>query len=235
MLRCPEAHEEAFLVLSTGEMVGRMVRSGLLGCPACQREYPIVQGVAHFSASGTGGELTPRPTNAVAAGAPPRSPDTQTLQALLELSGPGGYVVLVGSAARHAVGLAGLMGGIHFVGINAPSDVAELPVLSLLVCDKLIPLRRAMARGVVVGRSEEHTSELQSPCNLVCRLLLEKKKKMQIGITSTASGSHDRRLPSDDERLCDNVAQLIPIYTAVSAHQTSEDCHTQVPHAVDAV
>src|SRR5256885_8270491 len=40
-----------------------------------------------------------------------------------------------------------------------------------------------MAQGVTlreaksVGRSEEHTSELQSPCNLVCRLLLEKKKK----------------------------------------------------------
>src|SRR5256885_3484081 len=36
--------------------------------------------------------------------------------------------------------------------------------------------------GKVLGpkglmRSEEHTSELQSPCNLVCRLLLEKKKK----------------------------------------------------------
>src|SRR5256885_12622420 len=32
-------------------------------------------------------------------------------------------------------------------------------------------------RGRLVGaRSEEHTSELQSPCNLVCRLLLEKKK-----------------------------------------------------------
>src|SRR3989454_8238371 len=30
------------------------------------------------------------------------------------------------------------------------------------------------------GRSEEHTSELQSPCNLVCRLLLEKKKKTQM-------------------------------------------------------
>src|SRR2546426_8009686 len=29
----------------------------------------------------------------------------------------------------------------------------------------------------VAARSEEHTSELQSPCNLVCRLLLEKKKK----------------------------------------------------------
>src|SRR5256885_13122970 len=31
--------------------------------------------------------------------------------------------------------------------------------------------------GAEQNRSEEHTSELQSPCNLVCRLLLEKKKK----------------------------------------------------------
>src|SRR5688500_19236987 len=33
-------------------------------------------------------------------------------------------------------------------------------------------------------RSEEHTSELQSPCNLVCRLLLEKKKEYNIKIHS---------------------------------------------------
>src|SRR5256885_10913373 len=32
-------------------------------------------------------------------------------------------------------------------------------------------------------RSEEHTSELQSPCNLVCRLLLEKKKKKRYEIS----------------------------------------------------
>src|SRR5256885_6776405 len=32
----------------------------------------------------------------------------------------------------------------------------------------------------VKSRSEEHTSELQSPCNLVCRLLLEKKKQHQV-------------------------------------------------------
>src|SRR2546426_5759935 len=35
------------------------------------------------------------------------------------------------------------------------------------------------------GRSEEHTSELQSPCNLVCRLLLEKKKKKLLHDTKT--------------------------------------------------
>src|SRR5256885_9781335 len=50
------------------------------------------------------------------------------------------------------------------------------------------PERRARGRRIIpcpdsevpsgaAERSEEHTSELQSPCNLVCRLLLEKKKK----------------------------------------------------------
>src|SRR5256885_11854748 len=37
----------------------------------------------------------------------------------------------------------------------------------------------------VPGRSEEHTSELQSPCNLVCRLLLEKKKTLRSDDNST--------------------------------------------------
>src|SRR2546426_4475131 len=37
-------------------------------------------------------------------------------------------------------------------------------------------------RQDVLGRSEEHTSELQSPCNLVCRLLLEKKKKKTLTV-----------------------------------------------------
>jgi len=156
MLRCPEPHEENVLVMSTGEMRGRMVRSGILGCPVCHREYPIVKGVVHFS----GGEGTPlRDKNTQSLRGVPSPPsslpalavDAQTLQALLDLSGPGGYVVLLGSAARHAVGLAGLMGGIHFVGVNAPPGVEELPVLSLLACDTMVPLRHAMARGVVVG------------------------------------------------------------------------------------
>src|SRR5256885_3137631 len=39
------------------------------------------------------------------------------------------------------------------------------------------PAQRQVAEGRQALRSEEHTSELQSPCNIVCRLLLEKKKK----------------------------------------------------------
>src|SRR2546426_3844345 len=47
------------------------------------------------------------------------------------------------------------------------------------------------------GRSEEHTSELQSPCNLVCRLLLEKKKKKMYDGTLYADLT-DKRLSIHD-------------------------------------
>src|SRR5256885_10591862 len=51
-------------------------------------------------------------------------------------------------------------------------------------------------------RSEEHTSELQSPCNIVCRLLLEKKKKYLTILTSvrTRAISKFRVLSPDHER-----------------------------------
>src|SRR5688500_20253527 len=39
--------------------------------------------------------------------------------------------------------------------------------------------QRAPVLVLALARSEEHTSELQSPCNLVCRLLLEKKKRQK--------------------------------------------------------
>src|SRR5256885_9227691 len=47
-------------------------------------------------------------------------------------------------------------------------------------------LRRAEQRHHIArhDRSEEHTSELQSPCNLVCRLLLEKKNLQHDSVTS---------------------------------------------------
>src|SRR2546426_7080426 len=50
-------------------------------------------------------------------------------------------------------------------------------MIATVVSDRTARARRA--------RSEEHTSELQSPCNLVCRLLLEKKKKEIISVSTT--------------------------------------------------
>src|SRR5256885_8296197 len=77
-----------------------------------------------------------------------------------------------------------------------------LPILQHLGPDRLrtggplmIPSRLAVRRVLTVAalRSEEHTSELQSPCNLVCRLLLEKKKTcQQLFAPATGLRSHSR-------------------------------------------
>ena len=189
MLRCPEPHDEGFLVMSTGEMRGRMVRSGVLGCPVCGREFAILKGVVQFSGSrergaGPGTAEAPAPRSPL--------PAAETLQALLDLSGPGGYVVLLGSAARHAAGLAGLMGGIHFIGIDAPPDVEELPVLSLVACDTMIPLRRTMARAVVVGRDRAEPAWLVEAHRILLpgrRLVVERDDvTLPPGLTRVASG-----------------------------------------------
>src|SRR2546427_5436039 len=48
----------------------------------------------------------------------------------------------------------------------------------------------AWASPRVIMRSEEHTSELQSQSNLVCRLLLEKKKKITINSSACTNNNH---------------------------------------------
>src|SRR2546426_6189994 len=69
----------------------------------------------------------------------------------------------------------------------------ELAVVLVHEAHGLLDLVPVDERGVGqqdhLERSEEHTSELQSPCNLVCRLLLEKKKK-KLKKSNTATTRH---------------------------------------------
>src|SRR2546425_3908824 len=61
-----------------------------------------------------------------------------------------------------------------------------------LGCAERFRARPRTLHGRGVGRSEEHTSELQSLAYLVCRLLLEKKKKQQIDeLASRGSGAEN--------------------------------------------
>src|SRR5205807_7156154 len=53
-----------------------------------------------------------------------------------------------------------------------------LPISPNVSCVHSSAIACELRSGFQASRSEEHTSELQSPCNLVCRLLLEKKKSM---------------------------------------------------------
>ena len=115
-LRCPEGHEErAYCVLVPDEMAGREVVRGSIACPVCEHVYPLRDGIADFSGTAP---ATATPIEASSSPGSPIAPDVA--QALLGVAGPGGYVVLLGSAGRVATELAGLMEGIHFIGVNAP-------------------------------------------------------------------------------------------------------------------
>src|SRR6266487_4512893 len=69
--------------------------------------------------------------------------------------------------------------------------------------------RATASSSVPTSRSEEHTSELQSPVHLVCRLLLEKKKKIQ-GENTIADKTNKPIVPSITPRRPYKEISLIP-------------------------
>src|ERR1039457_7420116 len=67
-----------------------------------------------------------------------------------------------------------------FLMIRRPPRSTLFPYTTLFRSTALRPMKGGWNRPELIcwaTRSEEHTSELQSPCNLVCRLLLEKKQE----------------------------------------------------------
>src|SRR5256885_5538285 len=69
-----------------------------------------------------------------------------------------------------------------------------------------------------VRRSEEHTSELQSPCNLVCRLLLEKKKR----------NAHRQQSPRTTIQYTTATSSTTTICPASTEHRDYSYCHSTV-------
>jgi uncharacterized protein YbaR (Trm112 family) len=137
-LRCPEDHDEAFLVLLPDEVVGRSVRTGTLGCPVCERRFTLRDGAFDIG------------------GAPPVALASSTrltadaIAALAGLSGPGGYLVLVGAPAASWQDVAERIPGVGLVAVNPPDDVVDEEGLSVLRGGRLALKSRSM-RGVVLG------------------------------------------------------------------------------------
>src|SRR5258708_15146930 len=85
--------------------------------------------------------------------------------------------------------------------IRRPPRSTLFPYTTLFRSDRAMTFREWNARScrlanALLGRSEEHTSELQSPDHIVCRLLLEKKKNWRAGDQDRhASRDGDGRVP----------------------------------------
>src|SRR3954447_22073302 len=138
LLRCPNPHDESFLVLLPDKMEGRSVRTGQLGCPVCGRTFELVDGV--FDAGGAPADL--RENTGLSA---------ENVSVLIGLSGPGGYVALVGSVASLWEEVAALNPGVALVAINPPKHVPGSAELSV-VRGGMIPLKSRTLRGVVLGK-----------------------------------------------------------------------------------
>jgi uncharacterized protein YbaR (Trm112 family) len=138
-LRCPADHDESFLVLLPDRVEGRSVIEGQLGCPVCGRTFELSDGVLD-----TGDVAEPRPST-------PSALDAEALTALVGLSGPGGYLTLVGSVAHLWKDIAALNPGVALVAVNPGPEVTDAPALSVLRSGR-IPLKSRSMRGVVLGR-----------------------------------------------------------------------------------
>jgi uncharacterized protein YbaR (Trm112 family) len=138
-LRCPADHEEAFLVLLPDQLAGRSVRSGTLGCPVCDRRFALRDGVLD-----TGDAPAP------AAEAEPGKLTPEALAPLVGLSGPGGYLVIVGPPAAAWREVAALLPGVGLVAVNPPDDVVDQEGISVLRGGRLA-LKSNSMRGVVLG------------------------------------------------------------------------------------
>ena len=145
-LRCPVDHEASWLVARTDRLEARHIAAGVLGCPVCGREYPVVDGVLRLAAAieTSSEDLGPEAAVRVAA--------------LLDLTSPGGLVLLAGSWASVALELSSLTEGTHVLALD---DAGETPPFGLgvsrLDAGAMVPLGEGVARGVALDRG--HATE----------------------------------------------------------------------------
>jgi hypothetical protein len=137
-LRCPNEHDESFLVLLPDLMEGRSVRTGALGCPVCGRTFQLADGVLD-----TGDAPVPADSGT--------SLDADALTALVGLHGPGGYLIIVGAAGALWSDVAALNPGVSLVAVNPPTVVRDSAGLSVIRGGRL-PLKSGVMRGVVLSR-----------------------------------------------------------------------------------
>ena len=189
ILRCPADHDQVGLVCVPLECVGRHVVRGVIGCPVCGAEYPIRGGVANFAGPAAADRAAPSTAGAADLGG-------DALAAFLDLHGGGGYVLLVGSAARLAADLAALVPGVHIVGLNAPPppDTELSPDRSSVACPQpgRIPVMTAAARGVVLGAECSSQRWLAEGARVLLpgrRLVAEDERASPDGIVELARGA----------------------------------------------
>lgn len=142
VLRCPQPHEESWLVAAFDKAEGRVILEGRLGCPVCGAEYRITAGAAQFDSSSKAQVPEKR---AVA-------DDPWRIAALLDLRTADALVVLYGDMSRTASALCELL-PIRVLAINPGAGLEPRERLGIVRAPAGIPVRTGVAAGVAVDRT----------------------------------------------------------------------------------
>lgn len=167
-LRCPAAHEDTWLVATVDEWRDARVVRGTLGCPVCRAEYPVLNGVIAF----VRGERAPvRGSDEHAESIDHAS--VLRLAALLDLTQPGGIVLLAGAYAAQARWLAAVTPA-HYVAATRPGEVVPAGASIGLVVGDRLPIAAHAVRAAAIDAAaaegpwlEEFTRVLRAGGRLV--------------------------------------------------------------------
>src|SRR3954468_14497196 len=164
-LRCPNDHEESWLVLAASALEERHIRAGVLGCPVCLAEYPIRDGIADFRrAHDTQHDAVATDSHAPGAAS---TVSTEQLGAMLSLSDALGFAILTGGWCRHADALDALLDAPPLLLIDPPADMAMRPGISGLLAAERLPLAIGAARAAAVDETSPRRVASAAECTRV--------------------------------------------------------------------
>jgi hypothetical protein len=155
-LRCPNKHEESWLVASADRMEQRHIVDGALGCPVCAAEFPIRKGVVDFrrATSGSRPERSEGPALAAV--------QAMKLAALLLLTDAQGFAVLEGQWGAAAHELTAMV-QTPLILVDPPEGISGTPGVSVIRCDEEITLASGSARGVAADTRLESAIRIVRP------------------------------------------------------------------------
>jgi len=146
LFRCPEPHEETWLVAAFSQMEERIVIEGRLGCPICKTEYAIVNGVVVFGETAAEQGMGATPPSAEAA---------TRLAAMLGMLRPGMLALLTGSLAPRSHELSSLVSGRVLVLNPIPALVTDSERVGSIRTGSAIPVASRSVDGVALDTATD--------------------------------------------------------------------------------
>lgn len=140
LLRCPNVHEDSWLVAAFYKLDGRVVVEGKLGCPVCGAEYFIRDGVAIFQEADVTSQNSPG-TDAES--------EATLISALLDLARPGMLALLAGEWARESETVTELTGA-RIIALNSPSPSHGSDAVAEVRARLPVPLAERSLDGIAL-------------------------------------------------------------------------------------